>query len=176
MFKDWDNFYLMIGSAAGALIGLLFVVVTLTTNLGRDKAARGQQLYMTPIVFHLGVILVLSAVTAVPDLDAPVTGTLVAVAALMGLAYAGFVTSQIGRRKTPEPPHWSDVWCYGVAPGVVYLGLLAAALAIGTARTFADYTIAATLVTLLVVSIRNAWDLVTFLAPGDRGADGEHET
>jgi predicted permease len=176
MFKDWDNFYLMIGSAAGALIGLLFVVVTLTTNLGRDKAQRGQQLYMTPIVFHLGVILVLSAVTAVPDLDALVTGTLVSVAALMGLAYAGFIISQIGRRKTPEPPHWSDVWCYGVIPAVVYLGLLAAAVAIGTARQFADYTIAAALVALLLSSIRNAWDLVTFLAPNVHGAEGERET
>lgn len=176
MFKDWDNFYLMIGSAAGALIGLLFVVVTLTTNLGRDKAMRGQQLYMTPIVFHLGVILVLSAVTAIPDLDAPATGTLVAIAALMGLAYAGFIISQIGSRRTPEPSHWSDLWCYGVIPGVVYLGLLAAAVAIGTARTFADYTIAAALVALLLTSIRNAWDLVTFLAPSVRDADGEPET
>ena len=61
MFRDWENLYLLIGSAGGALIGLLFVVASLSSGLERSKALRGSSIYLTPIVFHLGVVLVVSA-------------------------------------------------------------------------------------------------------------------
>src|ERR1700740_3153229 len=48
VFQGWDNFYFMVGSAAAGLIGLLFVVVTLTAGFDRDQAQRGQALYMNP--------------------------------------------------------------------------------------------------------------------------------
>jgi len=32
MFQHWDSYYLLLGSAAGALIGLLFVVATLSAG------------------------------------------------------------------------------------------------------------------------------------------------
>ncbi len=31
-FNEWENFYVIVGSAAGALIGLEFVVVTLLAD------------------------------------------------------------------------------------------------------------------------------------------------
>jgi hypothetical protein len=40
---EWDTFYLMVGSSAAALIGLLFVVITLTANLDAAKAEAGSQ-------------------------------------------------------------------------------------------------------------------------------------
>ena len=53
MFHGWENYYLLIGSAAAALIGLMFVVVTLTAGRDRDEVERGKQLYTSPIVWHL---------------------------------------------------------------------------------------------------------------------------
>jgi hypothetical protein len=37
MFRDWENYYLLIGSAAGALIGLMFVVMLLRCVSGLAK-------------------------------------------------------------------------------------------------------------------------------------------
>ena len=68
MLADWESFYLLVGSAAAALIGLLFIVATLTINVDRSSAERGNNFYMTPIVFHLGVIVVLSAMALAPVL------------------------------------------------------------------------------------------------------------
>ena len=39
----------MIGSSAAALIGLMFVVVTLTAGRRRDETERGKHLYTSPI-------------------------------------------------------------------------------------------------------------------------------
>ncbi len=60
MFENWHDFYLVLGPAAAGLIGLLFVVVSLTGNLERSRALKATRVYMTPIVFHLGVLVLLS--------------------------------------------------------------------------------------------------------------------
>jgi hypothetical protein len=165
MFHGWDSFYLMLGSAAAALIGLLFVVATLTSEREAASAARGMHLYMTPIVFHLALIVVISALALAPAVAAGVVGAVLAASALIGFVYALVIAAELLRGKAPAPPHWTDVWFYAVAPGVVYLGLATAALLVWRVPPAAPYATAIVLVALLLVAIRNAWDLVTWLAP-----------
>src|SRR5512132_1148804 len=64
---EWDNFYVIVGAAAGALIGLQFVVMTLIADLpeSRDDAQAGRA-FATPSVVHFGAVLLLSAVVAAP--------------------------------------------------------------------------------------------------------------
>jgi hypothetical protein len=66
MFSDWENFYLIVGSGGGALIGVMFVVATLTAGLEENRASRGARIYITPIVFHFAIVLVVSAIAVHP--------------------------------------------------------------------------------------------------------------
>jgi hypothetical protein len=173
MFEGWDNFYLMLGPAAAGLIGLLFVVVTLTAGFDRSKAVRGQALYLTPTALHFGMVMAISAVAMAPRLGPGATAVAIEVSALAGLA--GAVRACIGirgLRDGKDDPHWSDFWCYGVVPIVVYLGLCAAALALGWRADWAAEAIAALLLILLLVNIRNAWDLVTTIAAVSKDQTG----
>lgn len=44
MARDWDNFAVILGSAAGALTGLLFVVISLNREPGgRPRSADGER-------------------------------------------------------------------------------------------------------------------------------------
>jgi len=45
MFEGWSDYFFMIGSSAAALIGLMFVVVTLTAGRDRRDLERGKKLY-----------------------------------------------------------------------------------------------------------------------------------
>jgi hypothetical protein len=76
----WRNFYVIVGSSAGALIGLQFVVMTLIANtpLARGNAQAGDT-FTTPTVIHFGVVLLLSAARSAP------WDGIAAVAALWGL-------------------------------------------------------------------------------------------
>jgi hypothetical protein len=67
ILSAWENFYVIVGSSAGALIGLQFVVVTLIANMpiSRDAAQAGDA-FSTPSVVHFGVVLLLSAVGSAP--------------------------------------------------------------------------------------------------------------
>jgi hypothetical protein len=165
MFAGWENFYLMIGSAAAGLIGLLFVVATLTGGLGADKAELGARVYLTPTVSHFAVILATAAMTAVPHLAPWGTGGLLAATALWGLGYSINVTVMLYARKGPTAPHWTDFWCYGWFPAGLYLALIAAAAALAMRFVWAQDAFAAALLVLLLLTIRNAWDLVVSIAP-----------
>ncbi|MGE5721674.1 MAG: hypothetical protein ACM3YM_04365 [Sphingomonadales bacterium] len=175
MFRGWEDFYFLIGSSAAGLIGLLFVVVTLTAGTDRRSAQRGASLYMTPVVFHLAAVFVLSAVAIAPGLSYLAIGLISAGGAVAGIAYATFVTLGLRKPDVTPPPHWSDIWFYGVAAGAVYAALLAAAAATLAQAPWAEIARGIVLIALLLLSIRNAWDLVTWLAPGTNDADGLQE-
>lgn len=167
MFHGWDSFYLLIGSAAAALIGLLFVVTTLTVDIERGRARRGASVYMSPTVFHFGVVLTASAVGLVPDVATTPAGAVIGASALAGLAAACVVAVRIrtGSVVPEEAPHWTDVWYYGVAPAAIYVALAVGSLAVLADSPRAPVIVGAALTALLLVGIRNAWDLVTWLAP-----------
>jgi hypothetical protein len=165
MFHGWDSFYLLIGTAAAALIGLLFVVATLTAGHDATAVSRGTHLYNTPTVFNLAAVLVISALALAPDVPAHVVGLLLALSAAVGFIYSTIIIVEFRRGKTPAPPHWSDIWCYAVAPAALYLALGVIAALIWRRQAWVPYGVAATSVALLLVAIRNAWDLVTWLAP-----------
>jgi hypothetical protein len=166
MFHGWDNFYFLIGSAAAGLIGLLFVVVTLTAGSERSQASRGASLYLTPTALHFAVVLSISAVAVMPRLAVSTAAAVFGLGALVGFANA--IRACIGIR-TPRPEmetaHWSDFWLYGGVPATIYLGLGVASVALWAGADWAVPASAALLLVLLLVGIRNAWDLVTWIAP-----------
>jgi len=164
MLRDWESFYLLVGSAAAALIGLLFIVATLTVSVDRKSAERGDRFFMTPIVFHLCSIVVLSSLALAPTVTATAFGIVCALAAIAGFAYGAMVTFGIVTIADP-PSHWSDKWYYGAGPTLAYVVLAFVAAAMLRNRGWAVNGVATVLVFLLLVGIRNAWDLVTYLAP-----------
>jgi hypothetical protein len=165
MFEGWENYYLMVGSSAGALIGLMFVVVTLTAGRDRAEVEHGKHLYTSPIVWHLAVILALSGAAAVPGISPKIFGYLT-----LGLAVLGFgwgIRSAVGIARRPGAPDAAgfDIFWYGLAPTIVYIGLGTAGFALLLGKAWATTGVAAGLMALLLVSIHAEWDLVTFLAP-----------
>jgi hypothetical protein len=166
MFEGWDSFYLMIGGSAGALIGLMFVVASLQTDLDRKRALAGADIYMTPIVVGLSAVVVASALTLVPGLERAIVAGVVIAMGLAGAVYSLVKAWRLRFGREMRPPHWSDIWCYGVAPVLAYAALVAAGVTLAGEGAHAPRVLAAVLVAMLLLAIRNAWDLVTWLAPG----------
>ena len=167
MFEGWDEFYLLIGAADGALIGLLFVVTTLSANMrmGPETASRAAAFYMTPTLFHFLSVLVLSALAAVPGASALWVAIVLGGWALFGAGYSAVMAAAMRWHRVPVVGEWRDVWCYGLLPLLVYLALCATAWIAWRDAPQAPYAIAIGLVTLMVIGIRNAWDLVMFIVP-----------
>lgn len=63
----WENFYVIVGGSAAALIGLQVVVITL---IARRPIVAGQEhagaAFATPTIVHFGGVLLLSGIASVP--------------------------------------------------------------------------------------------------------------
>jgi len=173
MFQGWDNVFMLLGTASGSLIGLLFVVVTLTGGQDRARTLRAGGIYLTPNIGHFSVVLAIGAAAIAPRLPTAVTAVVMAAAALFGFINA--VRTCLGIlefRRSDNPPHWSDIWMYGGTPGLLYLVLIAVAGSIWAGWSHAAAALAATLLALMLVAIRNAWDLISWMAATRAGPPG----
>src|SRR6516164_8951912 len=99
MFREWNDFYLLVGGAAGALIGLLFVVVTLTSGNDRERALAGARDFMTPTVVMFSTVVVLSGLAMAPGLGAALQGALIAAGGVAGVVYDSRIMANIRRRE-----------------------------------------------------------------------------
>ena len=162
MFEGWSEFYLMAGGAAAVLIGLIFVVISLMQDRSRDSVLTGSKLYMGPIVLGVSFVLVLSAAALAPGIDNRQFAAVTAVVALWGLARA--IMSSIGIARLKEV-HWTDFWFYGAAPTGIYLALAAIAVAFWQDCECSRVGVAVVITAMLLLAIRNEWDLITWIAP-----------
>ncbi|MEO6152584.1 MAG: hypothetical protein ABIT09_11030 [Croceibacterium sp.] len=123
MFEGWGEFFLLAGSAAAVLIGLIFVVVTLMHDRPRATVLTGSRIYMGPIVLNMSLVLALSAGALSPGIRPSGFAAIATLAALWGLGRALYSLVAIRRLNAHDDVHWTDVWFYGVIPAVIYLRL-----------------------------------------------------
>lgn len=166
MFEGWGEFYLLAGSAAAVLIGLIFVVVTLMQDRSRSSVLAGSKLYMGPIVLQVSFVLALSAAALLPEMTTDEFAVLVTAVALWGFGRGIYSIIGISRlRSSDDAPHWTDVWFYGFIPTLLFVLLAGVALAFWSSLEWSKQGLAFVITSLLLNAIRNEWDLVTWLAP-----------
>ncbi len=160
-FDGWENFYVIVGSSAGALIGLQFVVITLIAArpIGRGAAQAGGA-FATPSVVHFGVVLLLSAIVSAPWDDITIVAVLWGLVGLGGVVYV--VVARRMRMQSAYRPVFED-WCFHVLlPFAAYAVLAISAYgALYFARP-ALFLVGAAALLLLLTGIHNAWDAVTY--------------
>jgi hypothetical protein len=166
----WANFYIMTGSAAAALIGLMFVVITLVTGEERVRNnPDGISTFSTPTVLHFSAALLVSAIMSAPWHSLAVPGLLIGVVGLCGVLYIVRVTLRARKLATYKPDAEDWTW-YTVLPFLAYGGLVVAAIVLHFGQLGALFVFGAAVIMLVFIGIRNAWDVVTFLAIGGMDA------
>ena len=62
----WESFYVIVGSSAGALIGLQFVVVTIIAESRVRSSGHELAAFGTPTVMHFVAVLLIAAIVSRP--------------------------------------------------------------------------------------------------------------
>jgi hypothetical protein len=161
-FAGWENFYVIVGSSAGALIGLQFVVITLIADMPRAPGvAQAGGAFVTPTIVHFGTVLLLSAVLSVPWSGIGSAAVLWGLLGFSGMVYAVVVARRL-RGQTAYQPEFEDWLFHTLLPFVAYTMLaLSAYMARAHARE-ALFVVGAAALLLLFIGIHNAWDSVTY--------------
>ncbi len=169
-FPEWQNFYVVVGSSAGALIGLQFVVMALIANTSRSQdLAEAGAAFATPTIVHFTSALGVAAI-----LSAPWHGVLPPFLLLLAAGASGLFFSVrnalVLRRQSAYAPELED-WAFYVVLPIATYSLLAVASGMGLLMPRAAlYGMALGAMLLLGNGIHNAWDNVTYHVFGKASA------
>jgi hypothetical protein len=161
----WENFYVIVGSSAGGLTGLTFVVIALIGDTARGVQPTGVRTYVTPTMVHFGGVLALAAFLSMPHQGVASLSAGFAVAGIAGLIYSGLIAASLRRQRhsTMYVPVLED-WIWNVIlPTVVYGCLAMVAVLVWQAVALALYAVAALSLIMLFIGIHNAWDIAVWM-------------
>jgi len=166
--SEWDSFYVIVGSAAGALIGLQFVVMTLIAERPPLRAAEAGAAFATPTVVHFGAALLLSALLRAPWQTIGVAAAAWGFVGFCGAIYTAVVARRMAKQTTYLPSF--EDWLFHVALPLTAYAMLA--LSAFAARTYARevlFGVGGATLLLLFLGIHNTWDAVVYHVLVNRG-------
>jgi hypothetical protein len=162
ILSNWESFYVIIGSSAGALTGLQFVVMALIAESQQRASFREIDAFGTPTIVHFCVVLLISAILSAPWPSLTGADWMLGAVAVWGIAYTIIVLRR-ARSVTAYQPVLEDWIWHVVLPLLSYAVLLLAAGALMRFSTTALFLTGGVTLLLLFVGIHNAWDTVTFI-------------
>lgn len=164
-FTAWSDFYVIVGSAAAGLTGLMFVVITLIAGDRTRSTDEGISTFSSPTVVHFCVALFVSAVVTAPWPSLVHASVFLALGGAYGFGYAALVTYRMRTRMHELYRPAIDDWIYyAIVPLAAYAVLVGAAIRLPAAPAGAPFALAGATIVLIFLGIHNAWDVVTFIA------------
>jgi hypothetical protein len=162
MLDGWHEFYTVLGTGAAALIALLFVAVSVGADALTPERTSATRTFMSPVVFHYTNILFLSLIALIPTQTPVIFGLIIGIASAGSFVYSTVIFVMLCRTSMAD---LADRLAYGVVPfGAYASGMVSSYLLLtGSVATGLEVLAGAALL-LLVVNIRNAWDLMLAMA------------
>jgi hypothetical protein len=173
LLTTWENFYVIIGSSAAALTGLMFVVITLIAGTRVRRSSGSIAAFGTPTVVHFCSALLVAAILSAPWPALWDAGLLLGICGLAGVIYI-IVIIRRARHQADYQLELEDWLWHTIFPFISYAALVVAALAIPSNATPALFVIGAATVLFLFIGIHNAWDTITYLT--FTGSQSENES
>jgi hypothetical protein len=99
----WSNFYVITGSSAGALTGLMFVVITLVAGDRSRTTHEGVATFSTPTVMHFCAALLVSALLCAPWRSLTHAAVVLGFLGLCGVMYVSRVLMRTSRLTGYRP-------------------------------------------------------------------------
>jgi hypothetical protein len=162
LLEAWHDFYLVVGTGAAALTGLLFVIVSLGPRVVAPQANKGVRGFVSPIATHFTTVLVASSIMLVPGLPPSVLGGFLLGGGCGGIVYTAWTrVHQLWRANNLSVLDW--IW-FAAMPVLCFALIAAAGALITMGVAIGLYVIAGSTLLLTVVAIRNAWDIVLWVA------------
>ena len=161
--SSWESFYVIVGSSAGALTGLQFVVIALIAEGRTPGSMREIRAFGTPNIVHFGASLLVSAILSAPWRTPSSAGVALAVCGVAGVVYAIQVIRH-ARLTTAYKPDAGDWIWYVISPLLLYSAWTASAVLLVWNHAGALFAVAAVALLLLLLGIHNAWDSITYIA------------
>ena len=158
----WHEFYTVLGEASATMTGLLFVAASVGSGIFSEGRRGALRIFLSASVVQFGTILAGCLMVLAPLKQPEYLGGMILACGVFGLGYSaiawrGTVHDGLSNKIDLEDRLW-----YAVAPAVGYLFEAGAGLALILRQDLGCWALAASMGTLLLVAIHNAWDITVW--------------
>ena len=158
----WESFYVVIGSSAAVLVGLQFVVISLSAGMNLRGGESVTNAFTSPTVVHFSIVLFIAAIASAPWSALSGASLALGASGVAGLVYTLIVIRRT-QRQTLYVPVLEDWMFHAVLPLIAYAILLVASFVLSRYPTPSLFVIGGVALLLLFVGIHNAWDGAVFI-------------
>jgi hypothetical protein len=162
VLPTWEAFFIIVGSSAGALTGLQFVVMALVYDSPTPRDSQTIDTFGTPTIVHFCAVLLVSAVLSAPWPDLQGAAIVTGITGLAGVVYSAIVIRRARRTTTYKPEMEDWIW-HCALPLIGYGTLFVSSIALDYYHVLALFGVAVFSLLLLFIGIHNAWDTVTYV-------------
>jgi hypothetical protein len=169
LLNEWESFYVIVGSAAGGLTGLQFVVMALMADIPvMEEESQAITVFSTPTIVNFGVVLLLSAVLVMPWHSIRAVSIVWGLSGAAGILYTAVVGWHFSKQRAYSPV-FEDYFYRVILPIVGYATLCAATFVAKNHERVALFQVGVVALLLLFIGIHDAWDNATYLVFYKRG-------
>ncbi len=162
VMAEWHDFFVLLGTAAGTLVGLLFVAATVSSGVFSLERRAPLRMFLSATVVHFSSVLAASLIMLLPLTSWLLLGVIVLLCALVGLGYSVLTVRDVVRDGLITNVDWEDRTWYGVLPFLTYVAELVTGIALTCGIAAGCAVLAACMGLLLVAGIHNAWDITVW--------------
>lgn len=166
---EWHDFYVLLGTAAGTLVGLLFVAATIAGGVFSQDRRAPLRMFLTATVVHFASVLAASLIMLLPLASWPLLGAMVLTCGLVGLGYSGLTLRDSLRERLISNVDWEDRTWYVILPIVAYAAEAGAGVTLLCSVANGCAVLAGSTGLLLIVGIHNAWDITIWTTTRRQG-------
>jgi hypothetical protein len=165
--QSWHDFFMLAGTAAATLLGLVFVAASIAAAIPNEKLGdmSTRNLWILPIVYAFLRVLTVCAVGLIPG--QPLTSFGWELAVLAGVDFgrvAWVVRGMVTHHRSREKLTAADWGWYVIYPGAATTVLLAEGVMLVMGSAVSPWMLAGGILGHLVVGVHNAWELADWLA------------
>lgn len=160
--KAWESFYVIVGSSAGALIGLQFVVITIIAESRVRSSGHELAAFGTPTVLHFVAVLLIGAIISAPWPTLALPAIALGVTGVFGVAYEILVLVRTQKQTGYQMVLEDWIW-HIILPFAAYGALGSGSLMLHAHPARALFDIGGAALLLLFLGIHNAWDTTTWV-------------
>jgi len=161
---SWQTFYVLVGTAAATLVGLMFVAVTFGADRVRPETADTARSFIDPPFRHFVQVLFTACLAVIPGVQPWLLGVLSAgVAVLRG---GGLLWTYRHMRIADRAHHDVELsdWMSGiVVPALCHALLLATGVGFVVGRPAAFDGLAIVTIAILMTGVFGSWELILWM-------------
>ena len=163
LLSEWQNFFVVVGSAAGALTGLQFVTMALVAEIPlTPDEVDGNHVFATPTMVYFSTVLFLAAALVAPWHSGAAAAILWGSVGVGGFVYTVTAVVRIAKQEFYKPV--LEDWIFrAVLPLTAWAAVVASAVTAHSHLRAGMFMLAAALLLLSLIGIHNAWDNVTYI-------------